>query len=126
MQAPLGQLQTSLTIGNLFVALTHVFQLLVSLLAVILTAALIAAVCGSVGRFAYPIQQRKNVSSRCIWLLHPDSLSRLQSRQCSTLQVVVESLSLFRANQFVAHPARVMSQALVVYLTKVTHCVSSC
>lgn len=61
MQGPLGQLQASLIVGNLFVALTTVFQLLVSLLAVILIAALAAAVCGLVGRFTHPTRQRKNV-----------------------------------------------------------------
>ena len=61
MQDLLGQLRASLTVGNLFVALTAVFQLLVSLLAMILTTeTLIAADCGFVGRFANPTQQRKN------------------------------------------------------------------
>ena len=61
MQVPLGQLQVSLTVGNPFVALTAVFQLLISLLAMILTAPLIAAVCGFVGKFTHPTQQRENV-----------------------------------------------------------------
>ena len=61
MQVLLGQLQASLTVGNLFVVLTAVFQPLLSILAMVLTAALIAGVCGFVGRFTHPTQQRKNV-----------------------------------------------------------------